>query len=129
MTAISPSRQYLISCTVSLHVSNVILATDPQICYTRHMNLVPGLNIHSYRSDNPSKSLASLPGFTAWERCYQNSSAETVCIPCISYAGGNQRELARQKNAKKQAAVAKSKGAAVPGSKGASLEQRKHRYV
>ncbi|CAI8030537.1 Putative SERF-like protein [Geodia barretti] len=40
---------------------------------------------------------------------------------------GNQRELAREKNAKKQAAV-KAKGAGdQSGSKGASLEQRKHR--
>jgi hypothetical protein len=39
---------------------------------------------------------------------------------------GNQRELARQKNAKKQ--VGKGKGAAEQGAnKGASLEQRKHR--
>ena len=42
--------------------------------------------------------------------------------------GGNQRELARQKNAKKQAG--KGKGAAEQGAnKGASLEQRKHRYM
>lgn len=44
--------------------------------------------------------------------------------------GGNQRELARQKNAKKQASQGKAKGAAEKGSnKGASLEQRKHRYI
>ena len=42
--------------------------------------------------------------------------------------GGNQRELARQKNAKKAVAQGKNKGAAEKGaSKGASLEQRKHR--
>ena len=50
-----------------------------------------------------------------------------VC--CVCEPGGNQRELARQKNAKKQAV--KSKGASgqdgQDGSKGASLEQRKHR--
>lgn len=41
---------------------------------------------------------------------------------------GNQRELARQKNAKKQASQAKAKGVGDQGgSKGASLEQRKHR--
>jgi len=44
--------------------------------------------------------------------------------------GGNQRELARQKNAKKAAAMGKSKAAADKGgNKGASLEQRKHRYT
>lgn len=42
--------------------------------------------------------------------------------------GGNQRELARQKNAKKQAAQAKSKAAGdKTGNKGAGLEQRKQR--
>ena len=48
-------------------------------------------------------------------------------VPCV-FSGGNQRELARQKNAKKQAAVAKSKAAAdKAGNKGAGLEQRKQR--
>ena len=43
-------------------------------------------------------------------------------------SGGNQRELARQKNAKKQASLAKNKAAAdKSGNKGAGLEQRKQR--
>lgn len=42
--------------------------------------------------------------------------------------GGNQRELARQKNAKKQAEQSKKKaGADKGGNKGMSLEERKHR--
>ena len=42
--------------------------------------------------------------------------------------GGNQRELARAKNAKKQAAVSKSKAAAEKGgSKGQGLDARKQR--
>lgn len=46
----------------------------------------------------------------------------------ICYLGGNQRELARQKNAKKQASLAKSKAASdKSGNKGAGLEQRKQR--
>ena len=51
-----------------------------------------------------------------------------VCVCCARVgSGGNQRELARQKNAKKQAG--KVKGASSQeGNKGASLEQRKHRY-
>ena len=44
--------------------------------------------------------------------------------------GGNQRELARQKNAKKQQDLAKGKGSGEKGgNKGLSLEARKHRYV
>ena len=43
-------------------------------------------------------------------------------------SGGNQRELARAKNAKKQAAMSKSKNASdKSGSKGAGLEKRKER--
>ncbi len=50
------------------------------------------------------------------------------CCFTVPHAGGNQRELARQKNAKKQAAAAKAKGSDVQGgAKGLSLEQRKHR--
>ena len=46
---------------------------------------------------------------------------------CI-YVGGNQRELARQKNMKKQQEIAKKKGSGdKSGNKGASLEARKHR--
>ena len=46
------------------------------------------------------------------------------CFPI----GGNQRELARQKNAKKQAEQSKKKAAADKGgNKGMSLEERKHR--
>lgn len=41
--------------------------------------------------------------------------------------GGNQRELARQKNAKKQQQKSKSANDKA-GNKGAGLEQRKHRY-
>lgn len=42
--------------------------------------------------------------------------------------GGNQRELARQKNAKKQKDVAKSKASSEKGgNKGVNLEARKHR--
>lgn len=45
-----------------------------------------------------------------------------------SFLGGNQRELARAKNAKKQAAMSKSKAASdKSGNKGAGLEQRKQR--
>jgi len=41
---------------------------------------------------------------------------------------GNQRELARAKNAKKQQEVQKKKGATdKDGNKGLSLEERKHR--
>lgn len=44
------------------------------------------------------------------------------------FIGGNQRELARARNAKKQASVAKSKaGAEQGGNKGAGLEKRKER--
>ncbi len=46
----------------------------------------------------------------------------------INVLGGNQRELARAKNAKKQASQGKSKSAADKGgSKGAGLEKRKER--
>lgn len=52
------------------------------------------------------------------------------CIYICTELGGNQRELARQKNAKKQQELAKGKGAAEKGgNKGLSLEARKHRYV
>ncbi|CAH1253274.1 SERF2 [Branchiostoma lanceolatum] len=40
---------------------------------------------------------------------------------------GNQRELARQKNMKKQQEQAKKKGGAEKGSKGQGLEARKER--
>ena len=51
------------------------------------------------------------------------------CLSILSscyYVGGNQRELARAKNAKKQAAHAKGKSDK-DGSKGQGLEQRKQR--
>ena len=55
-------------------------------------------------------------------------STRVLCITVC--AGGNQRELARQKNAKKQQSVAKSKGSGSQGgNKGTSLEQRRHRYA
>lgn len=45
-----------------------------------------------------------------------------------SNLGGNQRELARQKNQKKQQDVTKKKGANdKDGNKGLTLEERKHR--
>ena len=48
----------------------------------------------------------------------------------ISSLGGNQRELARAKNAKKLQQQVKGKGAAAgSGHKGASLDQRKEKYV
>lgn len=46
---------------------------------------------------------------------------------CFS-KGGNQRELARAKNAKKQASLSKGKGASDKGgNKGTGLEKRKER--
>ena len=57
------------------------------------------------------------------------ASPNHLLIPFIPppSLGGNQRELARQKNAKKQ--QQKSKGASdKAGNKGTGLEQRKHRY-
>ena len=51
-----------------------------------------------------------------------------ACIHVHVYTGGNQRELARAKNAKKQAAMSKSKAAADKGgNKGQGLEARKQR--
>lgn len=48
----------------------------------------------------------------------------------IFISGGNQRDLAREKNQKKQLELAKRKAANDKGSnKGMSLEQRKQRYV
>lgn len=48
------------------------------------------------------------------------------CDACTK--GGNQRELARAKNAKKQASLAKSKAVAdKDGSRGAGLERKKER--
>ena len=59
--------------------------------------------------------------------CYSGERSVDSWRVWLSQPGGNQRELAREKNAKKQAAV-KAKGAGdQSGSKGASLEQRKHR--
>lgn len=50
------------------------------------------------------------------------------CVLLIYCSGGNQRELARQKNAKKQAAASKAKGSnEKAGNKGAGLEQRRQR--
>ena len=44
--------------------------------------------------------------------------------------GGNQRDLAREKNQKKLQEQAKKKGASdKTGNKGMSLEERKHRFV
>jgi hypothetical protein len=53
-------------------------------------------------------------------------------VPCDLniVAGGNQRELARQKNQKKQQEQDKKKGSSDKDSnKGMSLEQRKQRHV
>lgn len=48
---------------------------------------------------------------------------------CLSI-GGNQRELARQKNAKKQSEISKKKGSSEKGgNKGMSLEERRHRLT
>lgn len=52
-------------------------------------------------------------------------------IDCVipSYSGGNQRELARQKNQKKQQEIQKKKVAdEKTGNKGMSLEERRRRY-
>ncbi len=43
------------------------------------------------------------------------------------HAGGNQRELARAKNAKKLAAQGKGKATTGPGNQGQGLESRKER--
>lgn len=51
-----------------------------------------------------------------------------MCVKLFIHSGGNQRELARQKNAKKQAAAGKSKAAGdKAGNKGSGLEQRRQR--
>lgn len=51
-----------------------------------------------------------------------------MCFFVFFLEGGNQRELARAKNAKKQASVSKGKGGAEKGgNKGTGLEKRKER--
>ena len=51
-------------------------------------------------------------------------------INIFSDLGGNQRELARAKNQKKQLEIQKKKGACDKSSNaGLTLEQRKHRFV
>ena len=52
------------------------------------------------------------------------------CVFFLFFSGGNQRDLARQKNQKKQQDQKKSAGAgAKEGNKGLTLEERKHRLV
>lgn len=49
---------------------------------------------------------------------------------CLTFSGGNQRDLARQKNLKKQQETSKTKKADdKDGNKGMSLQDRKQRYV
>lgn len=55
--------------------------------------------------------------------CYENSGIKRTMCP-IFFLGGNQRDLARAKNQKKQQELAKKKGKSADG---LTVEQRKHR--
>lgn len=62
--------------------------------------------------------------------CQWYSGIYLLCIILLYVVGGNARDLAREKNQKKQQEQAKKKGIADKGSNaGLTLEQRKQRQV
>uniref|UniRef100_A0A1X7UV44 Small EDRK-rich factor-like N-terminal domain-containing protein n=1 Tax=Amphimedon queenslandica TaxID=400682 RepID=A0A1X7UV44_AMPQE len=90
-------------------------------------------NICHIRTQDESKNPPSPPILGVVSRLSVNKGEALLLFTSVTnnntiMTRGNQRELARQKNAKKQSEMSKKKGSSEKGgNKGMSLEERRHR--